>query len=339
MLQRSSELKLVFGIGRSVCWLRLGLVEGLGRGLGSIRLVVGWLRYRAVGGLWSAIGGGRSDDKDLLLGAVVVIEATAGKADAEEGKEEEDPASGIQSPEGCAVIVVKRGIARKCPTDAEENQADKPEQEEKPSDRLAVVVDCRLSVHSRVKILAFEKKKKIRKKEFRLKLPMSKGLHYLTPSGHFPNNELEPTTFYSSVFPKDRDSEQIASDFETLFSANGWGQSWRDIIYPYQHYHSTAYEVLGVFSGHDRVRLGGDDPDTTVTIDLQPGDALLIPPGVAHISLGRSEDFSCVGAYPLGQDPDLLLGKPEELQQARENIRNVPQPPIDPVLSAPYQSS
>jgi uncharacterized protein YjlB len=44
-----------------------------------------------------------------------------------------------------------------------------------------------------------------------------------------------------------------------LFHANGWGDSWRNEIYPYQHYRSAAHEALGVFSGAALVLLGGGE--------------------------------------------------------------------------------
>jgi uncharacterized protein YjlB len=48
-----------------------------------------------------------------------------------------------------------------------------------------------------------------------------------------------------------------AAVFEELFERNGWGDSWRNGIYDYAHYHSRIHEVLGVARGHARVRFGG----------------------------------------------------------------------------------
>lgn len=147
----------------------------------------------------------------------------------------------------------------------------------------------------------------------------------------FPNNDHIPVTIYKQVYdPSNHTAEEIASGFEDLFSRNSWGDMWRDIVYPYPHYHSTAYEVLGVFAGSDQVRLGGDDPLTSTTVSLHPGDVIILPPGVAHESLGSSEDFSCVGAYPNGQIPDLLRADADRLQ-AQRNIDAVPKYQKDPV--------
>ena len=40
---------------------------------------------------------------------------------------------------------------------------------------------------------------------------------------------------------------------EDLFEANGWGDTWRDGIYDYVHYHSQIHEVLGIARGKGRV--------------------------------------------------------------------------------------
>ena len=48
-----------------------------------------------------------------------------------------------------------------------------------------------------------------------------------------------------------------AAVFEELFAANGWGDSWRNGIYDYVHYHARIHEVLGIARGHGKVQFGG----------------------------------------------------------------------------------
>ena len=45
---------------------------------------------------------------------------------------------------------------------------------------------------------------------------------------------------------------------EKTFAANGWGDMWRNGIYPYVHYHSMIHEAMGVARGRAKVRFGGD---------------------------------------------------------------------------------
>jgi uncharacterized protein YjlB len=123
------------------------------------------------------------------------------------------------------------------------------------------------------------------------------------------------------------------SGFETLFTRNGWTGSWRNGLYTFDHYHSTAHEVLGVSGGIVRIQLGGERGPI---IDLGAGDVVVIPAGVAHKNVGASADFRVVGAYPIGTAPDLLFGKPGERPAADDNIRNVARLalPADPVEGA-----
>ena len=78
----------------------------------------------------------------------------------------------------------------------------------------------------------------------------------LKDDGTFPNNEKRPLLLYQGAL--DLPADDPASIIEAVFAANGWVGSWRDGIYSYHHYHSTAHEVLGVYSGSARVQLGGE---------------------------------------------------------------------------------
>lgn len=139
----------------------------------------------------------------------------------------------------------------------------------------------------------------------------------------FPNNNTLPLVLYQ--LPREIIG---AAAIEELFRRNGWDPAWRYGVFPYHHYHSTAHEVLGCYSGEARVQFGGPGSRTII---LRPGIAAVIPAGVAHCNLGSSRDFSCVGAYPPGQQWDLLRGDPGELQVAIESVSSVPLPERDPV--------
>lgn len=155
--------------------------------------------------------------------------------------------------------------------------------------------------------------------------PLRIIVRQLPSQGNIPNSPL-PFLLYEHALRLE--SDDPASIFEELFEQNRWTDTWRNGIYSYHHYHSTAHEVLGVYSGTASVQLGGEGG---IIRRLNPGDVLIIPAGVAHNNLGASEDFGVVGAYPEGQKWDLLTGKPEERAKAEANIKRVPLPQSDPV--------
>jgi uncharacterized protein YjlB len=143
----------------------------------------------------------------------------------------------------------------------------------------------------------------------------------LVDDGVFPNNPRPLLLYVRAVEPDPR-------AIEALFTSNDWPAAWRNGVYPYHHYHSTAHEALGVYSGSATVQFGGPD-GAAVTIGV--GDVAVIPAGVAHKCLECSPDFRVVGAYPRGQGWDMCYGEPEERPEADRRIAAVPDPSIDPV--------
>ena len=147
--------------------------------------------------------------------------------------------------------------------------------------------------------------------------------------GTYPNNEKLPLLIYPGVIKlADHNGARIVED---LFHGHRWGSSWRNGIYYYHHYHSTAHEVLGVYSDTARVQIGGPQGPE---FEIRPGDVIVIPAGVAHRKLGSSADFAVVGAYPAGQNWDMNYGEDSERPQADRNIAGVPLPDMDPVFGA-----
>ena len=150
----------------------------------------------------------------------------------------------------------------------------------------------------------------------------------LKDDGVFPNSKLPLLVYRGAVVLPEEESAGI---FEQLFAAHGWSGSWRNGIYPYHHYHSTAHEVLGVYSGSAKVQLGGE---AGVTQEIHRGDVVIIPAGVAHKNLGSSADLGVVGAYPEGQDWDMNYGRAGERPRADKSIARVSLPKMDPVYGA-----
>jgi len=143
--------------------------------------------------------------------------------------------------------------------------------------------------------------------------------------GLVPNNSL-PFVIYKKVVEIDDDHPE--NGIERLFGANGWGDTWRNGIYDYLHYHATVHEVLGIARGHARVRFGGD---AGKEFDVSAGDVAILPAGTGHQCLSASRDFSVVGAYPPGPKMQITLPTPENHRKALKTIAEVKLPRTDPV--------
>ncbi len=144
--------------------------------------------------------------------------------------------------------------------------------------------------------------------------------------GDIPNNRLPLIVYVGAIDPP---KDDVAGAFEDLFHRNGWGRSWRSVVFPFHHYHSNSHEVLGIAAGNVTLRTGGEAGGAT--IEASTGDALLIPAGVGHKRLSPSDGLIVVGAYPPGPDYDLLREGAEDKARIRARIAAVALPATDPV--------
>ncbi len=147
--------------------------------------------------------------------------------------------------------------------------------------------------------------------------------------GVIPNKERWPLVFYRGAvsLPADLDPAAVIED---LFELNGWGDSWRNGIYDYVHYHSRIHEVLGIARGTGTVRFGGNNGKT---VHLKAGDVAILPAGTGHQCLTASTDFLVVGAYPPSGTYDECT-KSEEHARALKTIPKVGRPRKDPVYGS-----
>ena len=152
--------------------------------------------------------------------------------------------------------------------------------------------------------------------------------HRFAADGEIPNNTLPLLVYPGTV---DVSGADPAAAFERVFAGNGWGGSWRNGIFSYPHYHSTAHEVLGIARGEAEVRFGGAGG---AVLSVGPGDVVVIPAGVGHQNLGASADLLVVGAYPRGSEVDLKRGGAAERAAVERTIAGVPLPASDPVHGA-----
>ena len=146
----------------------------------------------------------------------------------------------------------------------------------------------------------------------------------LEPNGWVPNNARLPVLFYAGALRDEKPDR--ASAFEAMFERNGWPPQWRDSVYSYHHYHSTAHEVLGFAAGTARIMLGGAGG---VEVGVSPGDVVVLPVGTGHCLIEASDDFLVVRAYPRGQRWDICRQAPTAEMRAR--MESMPIPSCDPV--------
>jgi uncharacterized protein YjlB len=149
-------------------------------------------------------------------------------------------------------------------------------------------------------------------------------LFKLEPHDWVPNNPRLPVVLYRRAL--NPALEDLGAELENLFARNQWPPQWRDGIFDYHHFHSTAHEVLGVISGRAKVIIGG--PGGRV-ITLDAGDVVLLPAGTGHCLQSSEGRFKCVGAYPDGQQWDIRRDALSEEELAA--MLELPFPRCDPV--------
>ena len=148
--------------------------------------------------------------------------------------------------------------------------------------------------------------------------------------GIVPNTGLPVLLYPGAVeFDIHEDADTASAALDAYVEKNGWHFDWKGSVYRRTHYHSTAHELLVVWSGNASLKIGGDRLGEVIRV--RRGSALIIPAGVGHKRLDSSKDFLVLGFYPDGQDWDLCWGWERERGAAFRNLKNVGLPLTDPI--------
>jgi uncharacterized protein YjlB len=143
--------------------------------------------------------------------------------------------------------------------------------------------------------------------------------------GPFPNNEHLPVVVYRAAFQGlPRLNPTV---LERVFHSNDWSNGWRDGVFDFHHFHSTAHEALGCYAGSARLQLGGPGG---LALEFSSGDVLVLPAGVSHRKLESSSDFKVVGCYAGGLDYDMNR-EDADRDLVSASIARTPLPKRDPV--------
>jgi uncharacterized protein YjlB len=147
---------------------------------------------------------------------------------------------------------------------------------------------------------------------------------FFNDDGTIPNSHL-PVVLYKNA----ANGENMADHFEDILKDNNWGNNWRDIVLPFDHFHSNTHEVLCLAYGKVTLKIGGKQGKL---LEVNTGDVLIIPAGVGHYANTTETDYIFVGGYPNGAAWDTRIGLPEERQIDLQNLAKVLVPQSDPIF-------
>ncbi|KAI1750660.1 RmlC-like cupin domain-containing protein [Xylaria castorea] len=153
--------------------------------------------------------------------------------------------------------------------------------------------------------------------------------HQIPACNMIPNTSIQrkPLLIYESVFPN-----ATAFKIESLLSDTGVvTPQWRATMYAMSHFHSMSHKVLSVTNGKATICFGYEDNPGRIMRDIEKGDLIIIPAGVAHrLYAILEEGFEMDGSYSKGYNCDTCYGIPDEGWKI-ERIKELPWFDLDPI--------
>lgn len=159
-------------------------------------------------------------------------------------------------------------------------------------------------------------------------------LRYLVPRhGDIPNTSISniPLLIYKNAFASGKSSSTSA--IEKHIRANEWDPQWSFSMYKITHFHSTTHEALVVIQGAAKLCFGGDENPGKRLVDVEEGDSIFVPAGLAHRLWEEtgSASFKMIGSYPKGAEQwDMCYGNEDEYSIVERRIAALEKPSFDP---------
>jgi uncharacterized protein YjlB len=148
---------------------------------------------------------------------------------------------------------------------------------------------------------------------------------YARRGDRVPNNDKYPAVLARDALGGARDDAAA----KALLRSNGWGGAWTWRVFDFHHFHPDAFEVLAVSRGSATLMLGGPQGEK---VDVEAGDAMILPPGFGHCQIEARDGFRICGAYPPGQENYTVIRAEEGYDEATlKEIAAVEEPSTDPI--------
>lgn len=159
-------------------------------------------------------------------------------------------------------------------------------------------------------------------------MPRNAEKYFSEPEGMIPNSRFPLLIYRSAVV------DGGAKAIKDCFLSNGWSNNWDyPGVYEYAHFHSPTHERLGCAEGWMEFNLSVGENGWT-KLWIEKGDVIVVPAGVSHEMISKSENIHICGGYPDGRDWDDVQEEflnENDYKQMCKRIMMLPIPNKDPV--------